>query len=112
MDVAPGVDRHRITRMDDDGGAWVLDDRRAGEAHPRIKPVGVVDVGQVRAFEREVDFAGSLPRRDKRRARDGHPTELELADLGRRDEMEPDDFDGCVETVGIFPLVYVMELLE
>ena len=42
--------------------ARVLDDRRAGEAHAGLEPVGVIDLGLVDALERVVDAAAAFPR--------------------------------------------------
>jgi len=75
--------------MDDDGHAGILDDRRPGQGHPRLEPVGVVDVGKVDALEGIVDGSAAFQGGGEARAADRLLLELELADLTEATRCSP-----------------------
>ena len=62
--------------------------------------------------ERVVDVAPALAGRIQRGSGHRQFAQLELADLGRGDEVQADDLDRRVEPVGVFALVDVVELLD
>jgi hypothetical protein len=109
MDVAVAVDLDPVSRMDDNGHSRILDDRRPLERHAGLELVAVVDRSLVDALQRVIHLPMALERALGLGARRLALAHRELADLGRRDEVDADHLDRRFEAVCVFALVGVVE---
>ena len=111
VDVAIGVNLHRVAGMDHGGRTAVLDYRRAPERHARAQRLAVIKRGLVPAVRRVVDHAPPLDRVRGVGSVGFLGAHLELADLGFGHEVDTHHLYGSVQPVRVFALVGPVEIL-